>query len=722
METIEAEQPIRIEEYGLLADTEGAGRYRGGLGMVRTYRFLSDDTVVQVRADREKTAPYGLNGGLASTTTKVTVTKDGETVPMPGKFLDSLGNNDSLRIAWPGAGGWGDPMEREPQAVLADVIAEKVSVERAQAVYGVVVDATRRTIDFECTRRLRARAHRHNRHIEVMSEDIRLGVDVGGTFTDVVLLKSNGVAISKKTLSSPPNFGAAIKQSILELLRENRVTASQIAEYTHGATVATNAIITRQGAATGLITTLGFRDVLEIRRMRLHKLYDIQWERPEPLVPRHLRLEVAGRMDHNGVEITPLDEAAVKQAVRRLVDENVTSIAICFINAYANNTHEKRARELVLEIDPAMHVSNSSDVLPEIREYERTSSTVINAYVHPIVDTYFRSMETDNKTLGLDIPIMVMQSNGGMIPSEIARQVPIHIIESGPAAGVTGAHRLAKRMGVENVITLDMGGTTAKGALIEDGKISRSPEYEVGGELSIGHRLMKGSGYLLRVPSIDIAEVGAGGGSVAWVDAGGALRVGPHSAGASPGPACYNLGGEAPTITDANVHLGLTNPDHLAGGALKLHASLADKAIHDKIAAPLNLDVTTAAWGIRTVANSSLIRTLRAVSTEQGRDPRRFTLLAFGGMGPIHAPGLAEELGITKVVIPPLPGLFSAVGLLFADVEHHLVQTRYTDVDTLDYQAFHDLTGKLINEGATMLEREGYAAGYQDLSLFADTR
>ena len=555
-----------------------------------------------------------------------------------------------------------------------------------------------------------------------MSEDIRLGVDVGGTFTDVVLLKSNGVAISKKTLSSPPNFGAAIKQSILELLRENRVTASQIAEYTHGATVATNAIITRQGAATGLITTLGFRDVLEIRRMRLHKLYDIQWERPEPLVPRHLRLEVAGRMDHNGVEITPLDEAAVKQAVRRLVDENVTSIAICFINAYANNTHEKRARELVLEIDPAMHVSNSSDVLPEIREYERTSSTVINAYVHPIVDTYFRSMETDNKTLGLDIPIMVMQSNGGMIPSEIARQVPIHIIESGPAAGVTGAHRLAKRMGVENVITLDMGGTTAKGALIEDGKISRSPEYEVGGELSIGHRLMKGSGYLLRVPSIDIAEVGAGGGSVAWVDAGGALRVGPHSAGASPGPACYNLGGEAPTITDANVHLGLTNPDHLAGGALKLHASLADKAIHDKIAAPLNLDVTTAAWGIRTVANSSLIRTLRAVSTEQGRDPRRFTLLAFGGMGPIHALGLAEELGITKVVIPPLPGLFSAVGLLFADVEHHLVQTRYTDVDTLDYQAFHDLTGKLINEGATMLEREGYAAGYQDLSLFADTR
>ena len=555
-----------------------------------------------------------------------------------------------------------------------------------------------------------------------MSEDIRLGVDVGGTFTDVVLLRPDGVAISKKTLSSPPDFGTAIKRSVLDLLSENDIAASQISEYTHGATVATNAIITRQGAVTGLITTQGFRDVLEIRRMRLHKLYDIQWVRPEPLVPRHLRLEVAGRVDPQGAEITPLDEEAVRGAAQRLLSEGVESIAICFINAYANGAHERRAQALVEAIAPNIHISISSNVLPEIREYERTSSTVINAYVRPIVDAYFRSMENDNQALGLDIPIMVMQSNGGMTPSEIARRVPIHIIESGPAAGVTGAYRLARRMGVENVITLDMGGTTAKGALIEDGEISRSPEYEVGGELSIGHRLMKGSGYLLRVPSIDIAEVGAGGGSIAWVDDGGALRVGPHSAGASPGPVCYNLGGEEPTITDANVHLGLTNPDYLAGDALKLHAELADKALQDKIASPLNLDLTTAAWGIRTVANSSLIRTLRAVSTEQGRDPRRFTLLAFGGMGPIHALDLAEEFGITRVVVPPLPGLFSALGLLFADVEHHLVQTRYSNVDQLDYQAFHDLTNTLLKEGAAMLEREGYDTAHRDLSLLADTR
>ena len=555
-----------------------------------------------------------------------------------------------------------------------------------------------------------------------MAEEVRLGVDVGGTFTDVVILRADGTVVPKKVLSSPPNFGAAIKRSVLDVLGENGIEPGQIAEYTHGATVATNAIITRTGAVTGLITTKGFRDVLETRRMRMHKLYDINWQKPEPLVPRHLRLDVPARMTPQGGEYVPLDEEAARQAIQRLIDEGVESLAICYINAYANGGHERRTQELVEEMAPTLLVSTSRDVLPEIREYERTSTTVINAYVRPIVDTYFRAMETDIKEMGLRTPIMVMQSNGGMIPSETARRLPIHIIESGPAAGVTGASHLAKRMGVENVITLDMGGTTAKAAMIENGEISRSPEYEVGGELSIGHRLMKGSGYLLRVPSIDIAEVGAGGGSIAWADPAGALKVGPHSAGASPGPACYDLGGEEPTITDANVHMGLTNPEHLAGGALKLNAELADKAIEDGVAARLGLDLTTVAWGIRTVANSSIIRTLRAVSTERGRDPRSFTLLAFGGMGPIHALDLAVELGISRVVIPPLPGLFSALGLLFADVEHHLIQTRYTNTSELDYDRFHVVTDGLVSEGVAMLEREGYDSTHRSLTLFADAR
>ena len=555
-----------------------------------------------------------------------------------------------------------------------------------------------------------------------MTENVRLGIDVGGTFTDIILLRSDGTAIPKKVLSSPPDFGTAIKGGVLEALKENSVDASQVQEYTHAATVATNAIITRTGAVTGLITTEGFRDVLEIRRLRMHRLYDINWEKPKPLVPRPLRVEVPARMNPRGGEVAPFEEEAAREAIQRLIAAGIESLAICYINAYANGAHERRTQELAQEMAPTLYVSNSSEVLPEIREYERTSTTVINAYVQPIVDAYFRSMERDIKEIGIDTPIMVMQSNGGMIPSETARRFPVHVIESGPAAGVTGAYHLAKRMGIENVLTLDMGGTTAKAAIIEEGEISRSPEYEVGGEISIGHRLLKGSGYVLRVPSIDLAEVGAGGGSIAWVDEGEALKVGPHSAGASPGPACYDLGGKEPTITDANVHLGLTNPEYLAAGALKINAELADKALRDALASRLGLDITKVAWGIRAVANSSLIRALHAVSTERGRDPRQFTLLAFGGMGPVHALDLAVELGITKVVIPPLPGLFSALGLLLADVEHHLIQTYYSNIDELDFQELHGVLDKLTSEAVAMLDREGYDAAHRSIALSADTR
>ena len=555
-----------------------------------------------------------------------------------------------------------------------------------------------------------------------MAEEVRLGIDVGGTFTDIIMLGSDGTAIPKKLLSSPPDFGTAIRGGVLEVLKENNVDASQVQEYAHAATVATNAIITRSGAVTGLITTEGFRDVLEIRRLRMHKLYDIEWEKPKPLVPRLLRVEVPGRMDPRGGEIAPFDEGAAREAIQRLIAEGIESLAICYINSYTNGAHERRTQELIREMAPTLYVSTSSEVLPEIMEYERTSTTVINAYIQPIVDAYFRSMERDIKEMGIDTPIMVMQSNGGMIPSETARRFPAHVIESGPAAGVTGAYHLSKRMGIENVITLDMGGTTAKAALIEEGNISRSPEYEVGGDVSIGHRLLKGSGYLLRVPSIDLAEVGAGGGSIAWTDEAGALKVGPHSAGASPGPACYDLGGTEPTITDANVHMGLTNPEYLAGGALKINAELADKALKDALASRLGLDVTKIAWGIRGVANSSLIRALRAVSTERGRDPRPFTLFAFGGMGPVHASDLAVELGITKVVIPPLPGLFSALGLLLADVEHHLIQTHYTNINEMDFREFHGVMDKLTGEAVAMLEREGYDAAHRSMMLSADTR
>ena len=342
--------------------------------------------------------------------------------------------------------------------------------------------------------------------------------------------------------------------------------------------------------------------------MRMPRLYDLNWEKPAPLVPRHLRFEVAARMNPLGEQVDPLDEETVLNVIQRLLKEGVQSVAVCFLHAYANGAHEQRVRDLINELAPNISVSISSEVLPESQEYERTSTTVINAYVQPGVSRYFLHMERDLKAMGMSIPIMVMQSNGGMMPSALAKERPVHIIESGPAAGVTGSHALASKMNISDVMTLDMGGTTAKAALIENGESLVHRNMRSGGTISIGHRLIKGSGYLLRVPSVDLAEVGAGGGSVAWVDDSGVLKVGPDSTGAMPGPACYNQGGEEATITDANVYMGLTNPNWLAGGTLEIHPELAEEAIQERIATPLGLDLASAAWGIRTVANSSLNR------------------------------------------------------------------------------------------------------------------
>ena len=551
---------------------------------------------------------------------------------------------------------------------------------------------------------------------------IRVAVDVGGTFTDVVLLFPDGSATPIKVLSTPDDFARGIKEGLQGALQESKVDPKDVGEFIHGATVATNAIITRNGALTGLITNKGFRDVLEIRRLRAHKLYNTQWEKPAPLVPRNLRLEVTARINHKGEEETPLNEEEARAAIQRLLNEGVESMAVCFLHAYANYAHELRVRELIREANPNIFVSLSGEVLPEIKEYERVSTTVINAYVQPVVHSYFRRMEDSLKELEISTPIRVMQSNGGMMLSEEARERPIHIIESGPAAGVIGAHQLAQRMGLEDVLTLDMGGTTAKASLIEEGILSRSPEYEVGGEASMGHRLLKGSGYLLRVPSVDLVEVGAGGGSIAWLDQARALHAGPQSAGAAPGAACYNLGGTDPTITDANVLLGFNNRQFLAGGTLSLYPDLAEKAIQEKIAAPLGIDTITAAWGIRAISNSNLMRTLRAVSSERGRDPRRYALVAFGGMGPIHAVDLAKELGVTKVVVPLLPGLFSSLGLLFAEVEHHYIKTHYASLSQPDFSQLNSVLEGLTKEGLSSLSREGYTGKQVAIDLSADAR
>src|SRR6516165_2721770 len=502
----------------------------------------------------------------------------------------------------------------------------------------------------------------------------RLGIDVGGTFTDLVLLTRDGCLVTRKVLSTSSNYAEAIFTGIADLLQEAGILGGNLKELIHGTTVATNAIIERRGARTGLVTTEGFRDLLEIGRLRLMRLYDMDQERPAPLVRRRWRFEVAERFDHRGEVIRPLDRDTLEQAIAGIAAENLESVAVCLIHAYANPKHEQAIAASIRERLAEVYLTLSSEVLPEIHEFERTSTTVANAYVMPVLDRYLSTLETGLGTFEIRAPLLTMQSNGGVMTAARARARPVQLIESGPAAGVIGTAAMARQLGIANVISLDMGGTTTKASVIEEYEIRRSSDFEVGGPISRGSRLNKGGGYLLRTPAIDIAEVGAGGGSILAVDVAGALHVGPHSAGAVPGPVCYDNGGTAATLTDANVTLGYLAQDRLASG-LRLDAAKARSAISAQIAAALDLPLKEAAYGAYLVGCAGIARAVRAVTIERGRDPRGFTLIAFGGNGPLFAAETARTLEIGTVLVPQAPGVFSAVGLLEAELEHHLVRT-----------------------------------------------
>ena len=542
-----------------------------------------------------------------------------------------------------------------------------------------------------------------------MTVSYRVGVDIGGTFTDIVLLGSDGTIHTKKISSSVGNYAQAIVDGLSEVFRETGLDGGAIEEIRHGTTVASNAILEHKGARVGLITTKGFRDVLEIRTLRMPKLYDLGWTKPEPLVERYLRRVVDERVDHTGKIDRALDPADAERAVDALLAEKVEAIAICLLNSFANPTHELMLRDLVARKAPHLPLSVSCEVLPEIKEYERTSTTVINAYVMPIVATYLHALRRGLDSAGIPARLLLMQSNGGLTTDTAAAERPMNIIESGPAGGVVGAQALARAKSLEKIITFDMGGTTAKASMVEDGEVARAQEYAVGAGIMIGSRLLTGAGYTLKVPAIDLAEVGAGGGSHVWIDPGGALQAGPESAGAFPGPVCYDKGGEAPTITDANVLLGYINPGHLVGGAVKLNADKARAVFEEKIARPLGMTVERAAYGAHLIAASNMIRAIKAVSTERGRDPREFSLFAFGGNGPLFAAGMAAALGIGRVIVPPSAGLFSSFGLLYADVEHHYARTfrrllRQADLAEID-RAWTTMAqqadGQLAAEGFT---------------------
>ena len=508
-----------------------------------------------------------------------------------------------------------------------------------------------------------------------MTERYRVGVDIGGTFTDIVLLGADGTIHTKKISSSVENYARAIVEGLSELFAETGLAGDAIEEIRHGTTVASNAILEHKGARIGLITTKGFRDVLEIRTLRMPRLYDLAWEKPAPLVERYLRQVVDERVDARGRIERALDVRDAERAVDALLAEKVEAIAICLLNSFTNPRHELMLKEIVERKAPGLKLSVSYEVLPEIKEYERTSTTVINAYVMPIVASYLRALRQGLDKAGIPARLLLMQSNGGLTSDQAAAERPMNIIESGPASGVVGAQSLARAKSLPKVITFDMGGTTAKASMVEDGEVTRAAEYSVGAGIMIGSRLLTGAGYTLKVPAIDLAEVGAGGGSLVWIDGGGALQIGPESAGALPGPVCYDKGGEIPTVTDANVVLGYINPSHLVGGALSLNADKARRAFQDKVATPLGLALDKAAYGAHLIAASNMIRAIKSISTERGRDPREFALFAFGGNGPLFACGMARSLGMTRVVVPPSAGLFSSFGLLYADVEHHYSRT-----------------------------------------------
>lgn len=539
-----------------------------------------------------------------------------------------------------------------------------------------------------------------------MTRHARIGVDIGGTFTDLVLTDSAGTRLARKVSSTPEAPEKAVLAGIAALLAEADMEPGDILSVLHGTTVGSNAILQRRGGRIGLITTRGFRDVLEIGRLRTPGMFDLTWDKPVPLVPRNLRFEISERIAADGSVICALDQDALRLLCRHIAKQDLDTIALCFLNSYRNPAHELDAARIIASELPGLPVTTSVSILPEQREYERTSTTVVNAYVLPVMRDYLIALQDGLRSAGICAPLFISNSNGGLAPVHVAREKPVMFISSGRAAGVTGAGHAAAESGIGNLIAFDMGGTTASASLIKDGKLTRTTEYEFRDGISTPSRFIKAGGYLMRVPTVDVAEIGNGAGSIAYVDDGGLICVGPQSAGASPGPACYDAGGDHPTLTDANLYLGYL-PERLAGGTMPLSAELAARAIRKHVADPAGISVAKAAFGMRAIANSNMARAIRAVTVERGEDPRDYVLFAFGGAGPNHACDLAQSVGIRKIVLPPEPGVFTASGMLNAAVEYFFIRSFTRTPAQLDLQDLRDTAGALRDDAIADLEKEG---------------
>ena len=552
-----------------------------------------------------------------------------------------------------------------------------------------------------------------------MAGRFRVGVDIGGTFTDLILVDDEtGQLTVGKVLTTPADPSRAVADVLREATERTRTHPEQLQHVIHGTTLVTNAIIERKGARTALLTTKGFRDAYEIAREHRYDLYDLFLEMPKPLVPRYLRLEVDERVHADGAVARGPDPDQVARLVAELRDKDIEAIAICFLHSYANPAHEQLVGAIVGEVAPGVRVSLSSEVVPEIREYERTSTTVANVYVQGLVERYLNELVTRLHDLGIAGELFLMLSSGGISTVETATRFPLRLLESGPAAGALASAYYGQQAGVRDLLAFDMGGTTAKLCVIEDGQPLTSTEFEVDRK----YRFKKGSGLPIKTPVVELIEIGAGGGSIARVDSLGLLKVGPDSAGADPGPVCYGRGGTEPTVTDADLLLGYLDPHFFLGGRLKLDLEAAERSIEANIAEPLGMSGTQAAWGIHQLVNEGMASAARVHAIERGKDPRGLPLFAFGGAGPGHGFGVSKVLHSPRLIVPFGAGVTSTVGFLTAPLAFDFVRTFFGQLDRIDWDQVNALFDDMAGQGDAILARSGVPAAERRVSRQADLR
>lgn len=540
---------------------------------------------------------------------------------------------------------------------------------------------------------------------------MRIASDIGGTFTDLVYLdeRTGEIGLAKAS-TTPHNFAIGVEDTV----RKSGVDASKTTFFVHGSTIIINALTERKGAKTALVTTKGFRDVLEITRANRPDIYNFVYAKPKPFVPRYLRLEVRGRLNYKGEEIEPLNEDDIRAVASFLKKEGVEAVGICFLHSYANTDHERACGEMLRALLPDVPITLSHEITSEWREYERMNTAVFNAYVQPTAQRYLATLDRDLTAMGMGPVKHIMQSNGGLATFELAAKAPINMCESGPVAGVIGAAAVGELVGERNIISLDIGGTTVKSSLVENGDPKISTDYRI--EYRRDY-----AGYPVKVPTVDIVEIGAGGGSIAWIDEAGALRVGPVSAGAVPGPACYGIGGDKPTVTDANLVVGRINPNYFLGGEIKVSVELARKAIQP-IAEHFKMSVEEAAMGVIRLADANMMNSLKLVSVRRGYDPREFTVVAFGGGGSMHAASLARELHAKKVLVPTAPGHFSAWGMLMTDLRQDYIRTRIRRTDQCPPSLISEMFAEMESRAAEDLAAENVPPEQVVFQRFADMR